>query len=41
MACKVLDLYLMDVCLSIYNPINLDEALSLNVIRMEQPIAAK
>ena len=32
---KVLELYHMHVCLSISNLINLDEALSLNIIRIE------
>ena len=40
MSCKVLELYLMDYCLSIFNPINSSEALSLNIVRMERPIAA-
>jgi hypothetical protein len=38
---KVLDLHLVDICLSIFNPINSDEALSLDIVRMERPIAAK
>ena len=35
MSCKVLELYLMDVCLSLFSTINLGEALSLNTIIMD------
>ena len=35
MSCKVLGLCLMDVCLSIFIMINLGEALTPDVIRME------
>ena len=36
MSCEVLELDLMDVCLSISSLINSGEALSLNIIRMER-----
>lgn len=41
MPCKVLELYLMDACLSIFGLINLGEALSLNVIKIKRPIATE
>ena len=41
MSCEVLESDLMDVCLSISSLINLDEALLLNIIRMEQLMATE
>ena len=35
MSCKVLELYCMDVCLSIFNLVNSSEAMSLIIIGME------
>jgi hypothetical protein len=39
MSCKVLELYLVVVCLSIFSTINLGEVLPLNIIRMDWLIA--
>ena len=39
MSCKVLELYIVDVCLSIFSMINSSEALSLHIIRMKWRIA--
>ena len=36
MSCKVLELYLMDACLSIFNMLNASEALSMNIMRIER-----
>jgi len=39
--CHVLELYLMNVCLSRFSLINLGENLSLNIIRIERLITTK
>ena len=41
MSCKVLEFHFMDACRNMFNMIKLSEALSMNVIRMERPIAAQ
>ena len=40
-SCKVLELYHMDACVGIFNLINLCEALSLSVDRMERLITTE
>jgi hypothetical protein len=41
MSCKVLELRFMDACRNIFSLINLGEAVSVDVIRMERRIAAQ
>lgn len=41
MSYKMLKFHFMDACRNIFNLIKLGEALSMNVIRMERPIAAQ
>ena len=41
MSCEVLELYLMDACLSGLVSLNSGEALSLDIVRMKQFIAVE